>query len=84
MVKANEITDHVRLYINISGVDGSINYADRWPDFIKKDTDWIEYELRVFVPTNALAISFGVVLEGVGQVWIDDFRFETFDGPEFQ
>ena len=84
MVKANEISDHANLYINVLDVDGSINYADRWPNFIKKDTDWLEYELRIFVPMNALVISFGVVLQGAGRVWVDDIHFETFDEPEFK
>lgn len=84
MVKAKEITDHVNLYINVWDVDGSINYADRWPDFIENDTDWVEYELRIFVPTNALGISFGLVLEGEGRAWMDDFRFETFNSPDLQ
>ncbi len=40
-------------------------------------SDWIPYSIVLEVPLNADKISFGISLHGKGQVWADDFKFET-------
>jgi hypothetical protein len=46
---------------------------------IKGTADWKQYEIVLDVPDNGVVIAFGVLLAGKGQVWVDDFKFETVD-----
>jgi hypothetical protein len=46
---------------------------------IKGTVAWKRYEVVLDVPSDALRIAFGVLLDGVGAVWVDDFRFEEVD-----
>jgi hypothetical protein len=42
-------------------------------------TDWTKYELVLDVPEYATTITFGLQLEGQGQVWMDDLKLEVVD-----
>jgi len=55
-----------------------------WPNIIRENTDWIEYELRLYVPSDVTSITFGAALFGKGEMWMDDFHVEAFDSPDFQ
>jgi hypothetical protein len=48
---------------------------------IKRTTDWTKYEIVLEVPVNSIALTFGVVLAGKGEVWADDLRIEVA-GPD--
>lgn len=39
-------------------------------------TGWEEFEITLDVPRDSIKIAFGVLLEGEGRVWVDDFQFE--------
>jgi RNA polymerase sigma factor (sigma-70 family) len=42
-------------------------------------TEWAKYDVIVDVPATAERIIFGVLLNGIGQVWIDDVSLELLD-----
>jgi hypothetical protein len=44
---------------------------------IKGTTDWTRYEIVLDVPNTAAALAFGLLLNGNGQVWMDDLKFEV-------
>jgi hypothetical protein len=48
---------------------------------IKRTTGWTKYEIVLEVPVDSIALTFGVVLAGKGEVWADDLRIEVA-GPE--
>ena len=50
---------------------------------IVNDTEWNHYYIVLDVPENSAIISFGVLLSGRGQVWIDELEFEevSIDTP---
>jgi hypothetical protein len=48
---------------------------------IKGTTDWRKYEIVLNVPLDSIALTFGVVLAGKGEVWADDLRIEVA-GPD--
>lgn len=52
------------------------NMSDRQ---IKGDTEWNHYSIVLDVPENSAVISFGVLLSGRGQVWIDALKFKEVD-----
>lgn len=43
---------------------------------IKGTIDWKRVEIVLDVPENAVALAFGILLNGDGQVWMDDLKFE--------
>jgi hypothetical protein len=46
---------------------------------IKGTTDWTKYEIVLDVPTNATRIAFGALIDGTGQIWFDNLKFEVVD-----
>ena len=46
---------------------------------VKRTTDWAKYEVVLFVPQEATSISYGVLLDGTGQIWFKDVNFEIVD-----
>ena len=46
---------------------------------IKGTTDWTRYEIVLDVPVNAHNLAYGALLNGTGQIWFDDIRFEIVD-----
>jgi hypothetical protein len=44
---------------------------------IKRTTGWTKYEIVLEVPVDSIALTFGVVLAGKGEVWADDLRIEV-------
>lgn len=46
---------------------------------IRDTTDWTDYSITVDVPKDAWRLAFGVMLSGVGKVWIDNVRWELVD-----
>jgi hypothetical protein len=44
---------------------------------IKRTTDWTKYEVVLFVPQEATSISYGVLLDGTGQIWFKDVKLEV-------
>jgi hypothetical protein len=64
------------LWMRVDGPAGSesSDYMQNRP--ISEGTDWARYAVVLDVPPNAVGISLGVVLEGQGQVWLDDVALE--------
>jgi hypothetical protein len=48
---------------------------------VRGSTDWRDYSIVLNVPPEGIKASFGIILEGPGTVWVDDFAF-SFVGPE--
>jgi len=44
---------------------------------IQGSTDWKRYSIELNVPQESARISFGALLAGSGEVWLDDVEFET-------
>jgi len=58
-------------YVRLTGPDAEI---------LKRGTsDWKKYEIVADVPPITAEMYFGAILHGTGQIWIDDFSFETVD-----
>lgn len=46
---------------------------------IKGTKEWSKYEIILFVPLEATSISYGVLLDGTGQIWLKDVTLEIID-----
>lgn len=62
-------------------VDGSerriVGFDNMEKRALHGDNDWQQYSIVLDVPSDALDIAFGLLLEGNGEVLADDFRLET-------
>jgi hypothetical protein len=70
------------LWMRVDGEQGqrlSLDNMQNRP--IKGTTDWTKYEIVLEVPADSIAMTFGVVLAGKGEVWVDDLRIEMA-GPD--
>ena len=64
------------LWMRVDGPAGSENIDFMQDRPIEQGTDWARYEVVLDVPSNAVGVSFGVLLFGWGQVWLDDVALE--------
>ena len=67
------------LWMRIDGTDRSTvldNMEDRAP---RGNSDWQHYSVVLDVPSNALDIAFGFLLNGQGEALADDFKLEIVD-----
>lgn len=46
---------------------------------IEGTTDWTAYDLVLDVPADAAGIAYGVLMAGLGQLWLDDVSLEMVD-----
>jgi hypothetical protein len=78
-VRGNEVMDWAGLWLRVDGSNGGEMLAfDNMQDRpIKGTTDWQKYEIVLDVPEQSQAIAFGLLLAGLGQVWMDDLTFEV-------
>ena len=44
---------------------------------MKGTTDWTRYEIVLDVPEAGQQIAMGLILDGPGQVWMDDLKIEV-------
>ena len=74
----------IRLIVrHVVFLKGSLGFADGWPDVTTEDTDWHDYEVTLYVPDDAIAIRFGLLLQGGGDIYIDDLELLVSEGKEF-
>jgi hypothetical protein len=48
---------------------------------VRGTNDWQQYEVVLDIPKKTVELSFGILLQRTGQVWMDDARLEVV-GPE--
>ncbi len=79
-VKADKITSWAGLWMRVDG-EGKDNISLSFDNMqtrpIKGTLDWAKYEIVLDVPGNSKNITFGILLDGPGQAWIDGFNFEV-------
>lgn len=46
---------------------------------IKGTNDWKKYEIVLYVPAGATNMSYGVLLDGIGQIWFKDVQLQIVD-----
>ena len=71
------------LYVNVAGPTPTGGaYANSVARAAKgTNIEWLLDTVSVLVPANAMHISFGSIVEGAGDVWIDDVDVRVVDAP---
>jgi hypothetical protein len=77
-VRSQNVADWAGLWLRIDGPGGEMLGFDNMQQRpIKGTVDWKKCEIVLDVPESAQAIAFGMLLTGVGQVWMDDLDFQV-------
>jgi hypothetical protein len=78
-VKSENITKWSGLWVRVAADTTIVSFDNMQDRPITGTTDWKKYEIVLDVPTNATNISYGALLAGTGQIWLDDVSFEIVD-----
>lgn len=79
-IKSKDVDDWAGMWMRIDGKKKySLNFDNMENREIKGTTDWTKYYIDLYVPKASETISFGVLLSGTGEVWIDKFHFAKYD-----
>ena len=75
-VKSEEVEKWAGLWMRIDGPQvGMLGFDNMQNRPIKGTTDWQRYEIVLNVPQDSTNIAFGILMEGSGQVWLNDIQF---------
>jgi len=82
MVKADAVENWAGIWMRVDGPDTptpqrSLGFDNMQDRPIKGTSDWTRYEIVLDVPPESVAIAFGILLQGIGEVWLDDVEFAT-------
>lgn len=76
-VKAKFVSEWAGLWMRVDDVIGRPLSFDNMNDRpIVGNSDWVKYEIVLDVPMNSSEISFGVLLDGKGQIWFDNLEIK--------
>ena len=79
-VRSEEVSNWAGLWMRIDGAEETPLQFDNMQDRpIVGNSDWQQYHVVLDVPGESLTISFGMLLVGGGELWLDDLRFEEVD-----
>ncbi|MCM3750039.1 AraC family transcriptional regulator [Paenibacillus pasadenensis] len=79
-LRTRGVTEFCGLWMRVDNAEEEMLQFDNMSDRpLSGDTEWNHYPVVLDVPLESAVISFGVLLSGEGEVWIDSLRFEKVD-----
>ncbi len=78
-VKANDVQGWAGVWMRLDAPGHMIVLDNMRERPIMGDTEWQEYSVVLDVPSAASGIAYGVLLQGAGRVWIDEFSLQIVD-----
>ncbi|MBF7074852.1 hypothetical protein ISG33_15730 [Glaciecola sp. MH2013] len=82
-LKSHELDNWAGAWIRVDGLvagKSTMLSMDNMSDRpLLESTQWNRYEMVVDVPDNATTLNYGVLLQGRGKVWMDNFEIDTVD-----
>jgi hypothetical protein len=76
--KTEDVRGWAGLWMRIDSTDGETLIIDNMADRrIQGTTGWTKYLVVLDVPESGAYVAFGILLEGEGQVWVDDLELLT-------
>lgn len=75
-IKSKEVESYFGLWMRVDEYSSVLAFDNMSKRQLKGTNDWEKYEIVLFVPEFATSISYGVLLEGKGQIWIKDVSYE--------
>jgi hypothetical protein len=77
LVKAEEVVGWAGLWMRVDRGRDAIALDNMHNRPIKGATGWKQYEVVLDVPQDATGISFGSLLDGAGEVWLNSAKFDV-------
>lgn len=79
-VKSENVKSWAGLWMRVDHYTNTVLAFDNMQQRgIKGTKDWEKYEIVLFVPTESSEISYGVLLNGTGQIWFKDVKLEVVE-----
>lgn len=79
-VKTVDVKEAAGLWMRVDHASGEVLAFDNMMNRpIKGTNEWNHYSVVLDVPLKSEAIAFGILLNGQGQIWIDELCFEIVD-----
>ena len=79
-IKSDNVNGWCGMWMRIDGEMGEQFGFDNMQDrAIKGTSDWQKYEIVLDIPLESNAIAYGVMLNGNGKIWFDNFRIEAVE-----
>jgi RNA polymerase sigma factor (sigma-70 family) len=75
-IKTRDASEGAGLWMRVDSTTQTLTF-DNMDRRKVKDTDWKKAEIVLDVPADAAYITFGVLMNGTGQTWVDDLKFEV-------
>jgi hypothetical protein len=77
-LRTNRVQQSVGFWMRAdSNTRGSIAFDNMDDRRIEGTTEWQQYSIVLDIPESAVVIYYGVLLEGTGQIWIDDCTLDV-------
>jgi hypothetical protein len=74
-VKIEAVEVMAGLWMRVDGPQQRMLVFDSRP--ISGTSDWHRYDIDLYVPDESVAISFGILLQGKGKVYLDEVTFDA-------
>jgi len=78
LVKSEGVEKCAGLWMRVDGPKGEkpLSFDNMHNRPIQGTTGWQQYRITLEVPQESINIAFGILLEGKGQVWLNDVQFK--------
>ena len=76
-IKSQDLGDWAGLWMRVDKQQKAVAFDNMQNRAIKGTQPWNDYDVVLDVPADATGISFGVLLSGAGQVWMNHVTIET-------
>jgi beta-lactamase regulating signal transducer with metallopeptidase domain len=79
-VKTAHVSSWAGLWMRVDGAaDATLAFDNMGQRPIRGTTDWKRYDVVLDVAPGAKHLAFGLLLDGPGQTWLNDLKFEVVD-----
>ncbi|MEK5069444.1 helix-turn-helix transcriptional regulator [Sporosarcina sp. FSL K6-1508] len=79
-VKCDNVARFAGAWMRVDNQSGDVLQFDNMSNRpIVGTLDWNYYSIILDIPKESASISFGMLLQGVGEIWMDKFSFEEVD-----
>lgn len=84
-VRTEDVADWAGLWMRVDGPDAatthqSLSFDNMQDRPIKGTSEWTHYAIVLDVPVAGVAIAFGILLHGKGELWLADVQFTSVGG----
>jgi hypothetical protein len=75
-IKATNVQDEAGLWLRANSGGNIVAFGHTYSQQRMGTSEWAPYAIVLDIPAQSKTLAFGLLLEGPGQVWLDDVTFE--------